>query len=65
VSEKIPADMAQFEKNKDGIVQGLISQKQTLQQPLFRESVVADLTRRGKVKVNEGTISKMVASYQS
>jgi peptidyl-prolyl cis-trans isomerase D len=65
VSEKIPADMSQFDKNKDGIVQSLASQKQTLQQPLFRESVVADLTRRGKIKLNEGTITKMVASYQS
>ena len=65
VSEKIPADMSQFEKNKDSIVQSLVSQKQTLQQPLFRESVVADLTRRGKIKMNEGMITKMVASYQS
>jgi hypothetical protein len=65
VSEKIPPDMSQFDKNKDGIVQSLASQKQTLQQPLFRESVVADLTRRGKIKLNEGTITKMVASYQS
>ncbi len=65
VSEKIPADMSQFEKNKDGIVQSLMQQKQTLQQPLFRNSVVADLTRRGKIKLNQNTIAKMVASYQS
>lgn len=65
VSEKIPADMGQFDKNKDSIVQGLVSQKQTLQQPLFRESVVADLTRRGKLKMNPDVITKMVASYQS
>jgi peptidyl-prolyl cis-trans isomerase D len=65
VSEKIPADMSQFEKNKDGVVQSLMSQKQTLQQPLFRNSVVADLTRRGKIKLNQNTIAKMVASYQS
>jgi peptidyl-prolyl cis-trans isomerase D len=65
VSEKIPADMGQFEKNKDSIVQSLENQKQTLQQPLFRESVVADLTRRGKIKMNQQMITKMVASYQS
>ncbi len=65
VSEKIPADMSQFAKNKDDIVQGLMSQKQNLQQPLFRNSVVADLTRRGKIKLNQNTISKMAASYQS
>ena len=39
--------------------------KQTLQQPLFRNSVVADLTRRGKIKLNQNTIAKMAASYQS
>ncbi len=65
VAEKIPADMSQFEKNKDSIVQSLMSQKQSLQQPLFRNSVVADLTRRGKIKLNQNTISKMAASYQS
>ena len=65
VSEKIPADMSQFAKNKNDIVQGLMSQKQNLQQPLFRNSVVADLTRRGKIKLNQNTISKMAASYQS
>ncbi|MBV9781266.1 MAG: peptidylprolyl isomerase [Acidobacteriaceae bacterium] len=65
VSEKIPADMSQFERNKDGIVQSLMTQKQTLQQPLFRDSVVADLTRRGKIKLNQNAISKMIASYQS
>ncbi|MFL6350853.1 MAG: peptidylprolyl isomerase [Bryobacteraceae bacterium] len=65
VSEKIPADMSQFEKNKGSIVQSLETQKQTLQQPLFRESVVADLTRRGKIKMNQEMITKMAASYQS
>ena len=65
VTEKIPADMAQFAKNKDGIVQSLQTQKQTLATPLFRSSLVAELKRRGKIKMNQDTIQRMTGSYQS
>jgi len=64
VSEKIPADMAQFAKNKESIVQNLIQQRQTVQQPLFRDSVVSDLKRRGKIKVNQATLNRIVGAYQ-
>lgn len=64
VSQKIPADMSQFAKNKDSVVQSLIQQRQTLQGPLFRDSVVTDLRRRGKIKMNEATLNRMVSSYQ-
>ncbi|MBV8070497.1 MAG: peptidylprolyl isomerase, partial [Acidobacteriaceae bacterium] len=64
VSQKIPADMSQFAKNKDAIVQGLIQQRQATQQPLFRDSVVNDLKRRGKIKMNQATLQKIIASYQ-
>ncbi len=65
ISEKIPADMSQFAKNKDEIVQGLMSQKQTIDAPLFRESVVNDLKRHGKIKMNNAAINRMITSYQS
>ncbi len=65
VSEKIPADMTQFAKNKDATVQSLIQQRQALQGPLFRNSVVTDLRRRGKIKVNEANLTKIVESFQS
>ncbi len=65
ISEKIPADMSQFAKNKDAIVQSLNQQRQSLQQPLFRNSVVSDLKRRGKIKINDATLSRMLSSYQS
>lgn len=65
VSEKIPADMTQFAKNKDSVVQSLTQQRQSLQAPLFRDSVVTELKRRGKIKMNEATLSRLISSYQS
>jgi parvulin-like peptidyl-prolyl isomerase len=64
VSEKTPADMGQFAAGKTAIVQSLTQEKQRVQQPLFRDSVVNDLKRRGKVKMNEAAISRIVARYQ-
>lgn len=64
VSELIPADMNQFAANKAAIVQSLQQQRQTVQQPLFRDSVVSDLKRRGKIKVNQATLSRIVSSFQ-
>lgn len=65
VTGKIPADMSQFAKNRDGIVQSLNSQRQTVQQPLFRDSIVNELKHRGKIKINEANLSRMVTSFQS
>ena len=65
VSERIPADMTQFAKNKESVVQSLTQQRQTVQQPLFRDSVVSELKRRGKVKVNQEAMNRLVGSYQS
>lgn len=65
VSEKSPADMGQFAKNKDEIVQSLSSQRQTIQRPLFRDSIVSDLKHRGKIKTNQEAINRMIGSYQS
>ena len=64
VSERIPADMNQFAANKAGIVQSLQQQRQSVQQPLFRDSVVSDLRRRGKIKINQATMNRIVSSYQ-
>ncbi len=64
VSEKIPADMTQFAKNKDAVVQSLIQQRQSVEEPLFRDSVVSELRRRGKIKVNEATLNRIIGSYQ-
>jgi peptidyl-prolyl cis-trans isomerase D len=65
VSEKIPADLAQFAKEKDALIQQMNEQKRSLQQSLFRASVVADLKKRGKVKLNQDLIGRMVSSNLS
>lgn len=65
VSEKIPADMSQFAKNKDSVMQSLSSQRQTVEEPLFRDTIVNDLKKRGKIKINEANLERMVTSYQS
>ncbi len=64
VSEVIPADMNQFAANKAAIVQSLQQQRQSVQQPLFRDSVVSDLKRRGKIKINQATLNRIVNSFQ-
>ncbi len=64
VSEKIPADMNQFAANKAAVVQSLQQQRQTIQQPLFRDSVVSDLRKRGKIKINQAALNRIVNSFQ-
>jgi peptidyl-prolyl cis-trans isomerase D len=64
VSEKIPADMKQYASNKAATVQSLEQQKLQMQQPLFRDSVVNDLKRRGKVKINDAAIRKIAGSFE-
>jgi peptidyl-prolyl cis-trans isomerase D len=65
VSQKIPADMSKFSDSKDAIVQDLTTQQQNIQQPLFRDSVVAYLTQRGKVRINGDTYKRVLDSYKS
>jgi len=65
VKEKTPADMTQFAKNKDAIVQSLTSQRESIQGQLFRDSIVSELKRKGKIKLNQDTLSRIAASFQS
>ena len=65
VSEKTPADMSQFAKNKEDIVKNIEQQKRSVQQPLFRDSVVSELKKRGKIKINQDTLNQLVSSLQS
>jgi peptidyl-prolyl cis-trans isomerase D len=64
VSEKIPADMNQYANSKTAIVQGLEQDRLRVQQPLFRDSVLTDLERRGKVQRNQTAINRIVERYQ-
>jgi peptidyl-prolyl cis-trans isomerase D len=64
VSEKTPADMTQYAAGKAAIVQGLEQDRLRVQQPLFRDSVLDDLKRRGKVQMNQAAIDRIVGRYQ-
>jgi peptidyl-prolyl cis-trans isomerase D len=64
VSEKTPADINQFAAGKAAIVQGLEQDRLRVQQPLFRDSVVSDLKRRGKVQMNQAAVNHIVERYQ-
>ena len=65
VTDKIQADMGEFAKNRDALIQSLRAQKKTLQQSLFRQNIVADLKRRGKIKMNDAALSRMISAFQS
>ncbi len=65
VTQEIPADMSQFAGNKTAIVQNLTQQRETLQAPLFRDSVVSELKRRRKIKINDAALERILSSYQS
>jgi len=64
VSERIAADMNQYSQNKEAMIQSLKQQRQSIQQPLFRDSVVSDLKRRGKIKINQANLNRVMTSYQ-
>ncbi len=65
VSEKVPANMSQFAKDKDSIIHSLAQQRQQLQQPLFRDSIVSELKRRGKISIYQDTLNRLIGSYKS
>lgn len=65
ITQKIPADMSQYAKDKDNIIKSLTAEKRATQQGLFRDSVVSELKRHGKIKLNQDTINRIVTSFQS
>ncbi len=65
VSQKIPADMGQFAASKTAIIQNLTQQRQSLQGPLFRDSVVNELKRRRKIQINQAALQRVLGAYQS
>jgi peptidyl-prolyl cis-trans isomerase D len=65
ITEKTPADMSKFAQSRDTMIQTLKQKKGEIQGSLFGDSVVADLKKRGVVKVNEEAIQRLSASYRS
>jgi peptidyl-prolyl cis-trans isomerase D len=64
VTDKMPADMNLFAQNKSAIVESLLQQRLQVQAPLFRDSIVADLKKHGKIKVNEAAVSRLIGALQ-
>jgi peptidyl-prolyl cis-trans isomerase D len=64
VTDKMPADMNLFAQSKAAIVTSLEQQRQQVQAPLFRDSIVAELKKRGKIKMNDATISRLIGQLQ-
>ena len=64
VTELVPADMNQFAASKAGIIQSLEQTKLQVQEPLFRDSIVNDLKRRGKIKMNDAAVSHLIEHYE-
>jgi peptidyl-prolyl cis-trans isomerase D len=65
VAQKVPSDLSQFSKNRDALVQSLQQQRAQVQGALFRDSVLQELKRRGKIKYHQDTITRLESSYQS
>ena len=65
VTEKQPANMADYEKNKAAYIQQLSQQLQGFYQKLFRESLVTSMQRNGKIKLNQELLSRVVSDMQS
>jgi peptidyl-prolyl cis-trans isomerase D len=65
VTDVIPADMAKFAADRTHIIEILQREKTQAQDTVFRDSVLADLKRRGKVKMNEQAIDRIVQSLKA
>jgi len=61
IAEKVGADMNQFAANKSAIMQGLEQTKLQVQEPLFRDSIVNDLKRRGKISIVPQTVDGYIS----
>ncbi len=64
VTDKMPADMNLYAQSKAGIIDSLTQQRLQIQSPLFRDSIVAELKKRGKIKMNDAVINRMIENLQ-
>ncbi|MBM3769497.1 MAG: hypothetical protein FJW32_29320, partial [Acidobacteria bacterium] len=62
---KTPADMAKFAEEKEQILSNLKGRRAQERKDLFEDGIVAKLIDRGKVKINQDAIKRMLDSYRS
>ncbi|SPE43124.1 PpiC-type peptidyl-prolyl cis-trans isomerase [Candidatus Sulfopaludibacter sp. SbA3] len=65
VMNHIPADMAQFDAERNQIRDDLKSQKARDRVGIFETGVREMLTKQGKLKVNQQVLNRLIANYQS
>jgi peptidyl-prolyl cis-trans isomerase D len=65
VTEVDPADMTKFAAERTHIMETLQRDKTQVQDTVFRDSVLADLKRRGKVKMNDQVIDRIIQSLKA
>ena len=65
VTEVAPADMTKFAAERTHIQEILQRDKTQVQDTVFRDSVLADLKRRGKVKMNDQVIDRIIQSLKA
>jgi len=58
-------DLTKFALERDSIILQLKSKKASDRVPLLRDSVLADLIRRGKVKKHQAVIDRLIAQYRT
>ncbi|MGC2659508.1 MAG: peptidylprolyl isomerase [Bryobacteraceae bacterium] len=65
VTQKVPANMEDYEKNKAAYIQQLSGQLQGFYQKLLRQSLVDHLKQTGKIKINQELLARLVSDTQS
>ena len=62
---KTAADMAKFAEDRDQILSNLKGRRAQERKDLFEDGIVAKLIDRGKVKINQEAIKRLLDSYRS
>lgn len=65
VKELVPAKDADFEKQREGIIKSIEQRQGQSVEALYRDSIVEEMRRKGKIKLNQPVIERMVASFRS
>lgn len=65
VKEFIPANDADFEKQRASIMQNLERRQGESLEALFRDGVMEEMRRQGKLKLNQPVIDRLIGSFKS
>ena len=63
VAGKIEADLGRLATERDSVVLAIKSRKARERDELFKDGVLSELMKEGKVKIHEDVIKRIIASY--